>query len=84
MKNLFYSKIQKERLSYSSKDKTKDHLTLEDIYNQYDLIYYILNIFKPYIYKHWIVSSLSLTLFSQILHNGKTILLVLAFLILGI
>ena len=33
---------------------------------------------------HWIASSLSLTLFSQVLHDGKTILLVLAFLKLGI
>ena len=28
------------------KGKTRDHLTLEDIYNQYDLIYYILNVSK--------------------------------------
>ena len=33
---------------------------------------------------HWIASSLSLTLFSRVLHDGKTILLVLAFLKLGI
>ena len=50
MKNLCQSKIQKGRLFYSSKDKTKDHLTLEAIYTRYDLMYCILNVSRSGIY----------------------------------
>ena len=41
-------KNSKEKIDLSSKNKTKDHLTHEDIYNRYDLI--LINVSKPSIY----------------------------------
>ena len=77
-----YKEDEKSLLSYSSKEKTKNHLTLDNIYNRDDLIYYILNVYGPDI-SHWIESPLSLSFFLQILY-GKTIFLVLAYFILDI
>ena len=63
--------FQMERFQYNIRCRTKNHLILEDIYNQYDSNYYISYESKIDI-SHWAALSVSLMLVLHIL-QGKVI-----------